>query len=216
MKYTIGKSAECEIKIDLPQISSKHCTIQKTLEDYYIIEDLNSTNHTYVNSFKIKIARFTANDNLMLADKKIDNNWLFLQISNLDQQNKTDFRTEFSKLKEIYNSHQEKIKKIDWEFNKKSTYIRVALGLLPLVLSAILPISQSLRIFLMSSSTIFLVPFFVLIQQKNSKATALKEKENIEFQLKYRCPKCGNKFGFSHWQILEAEKSCPRCKAIFA
>ena len=48
----IGRSPECEIKLSIGNVSRKHARVMFHNEEYYI-EDLDSTNGTYVNGVKI-------------------------------------------------------------------------------------------------------------------------------------------------------------------
>ncbi len=50
----LGRSPECDIVINDPAISKEHCTITRKEEHKFFIEDLNSTNSTYLNGKKIK------------------------------------------------------------------------------------------------------------------------------------------------------------------
>jgi predicted component of type VI protein secretion system len=52
----IGRSAECHLKIASSEVSRKHCRITVT-DDAVVIEDLNSSNGTYVNHERIPPAR---------------------------------------------------------------------------------------------------------------------------------------------------------------
>ena len=52
----IGRSVESDIFLDEKSVSSNHAVIEKITKDdtvEYIIRDLDSTNHTYVNNQKI-------------------------------------------------------------------------------------------------------------------------------------------------------------------
>ncbi len=51
---TIGRLEECDIHIQDPLISKKHCIINIDEEGKFSIEDLDSTNSTYINEKKIK------------------------------------------------------------------------------------------------------------------------------------------------------------------
>lgn len=51
-QVTIGRSPECDIKIDNPAISRKHATLQSR-EDGYLLTDLGSANGTFLNGEKV-------------------------------------------------------------------------------------------------------------------------------------------------------------------
>ena len=50
----IGRDDLCDIKIDDPQISGKHCRIETDGEGQFFLTDLGSTNSTYINRKKVK------------------------------------------------------------------------------------------------------------------------------------------------------------------
>lgn len=67
----IGKSARsCDLVVDSPVISRVHARIIEQNNEYYI-EDLNSTNHTYLNDVKInshEVLRINEGDQISFAD----------------------------------------------------------------------------------------------------------------------------------------------------
>jgi pSer/pThr/pTyr-binding forkhead associated (FHA) protein len=65
-RITIGRSKTNDIVINDQTISSNHCVIKKDGSDYFI-EDLDSTNGTFVNGEKIKKVRIKNNQILKIA-----------------------------------------------------------------------------------------------------------------------------------------------------
>lgn len=55
-EITIGRVKSCDIQIDNPAVSKQHAQIIKK-QDNYLIEDLKSTNGTYLNTVRI-ISRY--------------------------------------------------------------------------------------------------------------------------------------------------------------
>ncbi len=208
MKYIIGRGQDCEIKIDNPKISSAHCSIEKTPEGNYLIEDLDSSNHTYLNGHRIKASRYSAEDKLMLADKEIEFYWLEEKVRHLNN----DYCKEFTELKNLCDEHEKKLKAIDWKYNRKSLFIRIVFSLLPLIAGLFMP--SGVRTFLSSISGV-LVTASILYQQRNSKLEIEKKEENRRFLLRYKCPKCATEFGSRDWFLIENEKYCKNCKARF-
>jgi pSer/pThr/pTyr-binding forkhead associated (FHA) protein len=53
-RSVLGRQSDCEFVIDDPLLSRKHCTVTAELEGAYFLEDLNSTNSTFLNSRKLE------------------------------------------------------------------------------------------------------------------------------------------------------------------
>jgi pSer/pThr/pTyr-binding forkhead associated (FHA) protein len=64
---SIGRSEECDIVIESPYVSAKHALIRKKGKRFYI-EDLNSTNGTFVNGKRVKFSRIKNGDIITLGD----------------------------------------------------------------------------------------------------------------------------------------------------
>jgi two-component system, cell cycle response regulator len=50
----IGRSGGCDLVLDDPRVSGEHSLITASREDGFMIDDLDSTNGTYVNNRRIK------------------------------------------------------------------------------------------------------------------------------------------------------------------
>lgn len=68
----IGRNSSNDIIINDSYISGKHAIITQISEEQFKITDNNSTNGTFVNNQKIKVAFLKPNDSLRLANKEID------------------------------------------------------------------------------------------------------------------------------------------------
>ncbi|MCP2239380.1 FHA domain-containing protein [Thermoanaerobacterium thermosaccharolyticum] len=67
---TIGRADDCDIVVENPYVSSKHAMIRKKGKKF-VIQDLNSTNGTYVNGKRVKnIARIKNNDVIKLGNEE--------------------------------------------------------------------------------------------------------------------------------------------------
>jgi pSer/pThr/pTyr-binding forkhead associated (FHA) protein len=52
-RSVLGRQSDCEFVIDDPLLSRRHCAVLVAESGEYLIEDLNSTNATYLNSRRI-------------------------------------------------------------------------------------------------------------------------------------------------------------------
>ncbi len=53
----VGRSQGCQLRLDDPGISRRHCRFRKAKEGAFLVEDLRSTNGTYVDGKAIEVAR---------------------------------------------------------------------------------------------------------------------------------------------------------------
>lgn len=63
---TIGRAEGCDLRVPLGEISRKHCTIVVS-DNGLVIQDLGSSNGTFVNSKRIQQAQLSAGDSLRLG-----------------------------------------------------------------------------------------------------------------------------------------------------
>ncbi len=49
----LGRQSDCEFVIDDPLLSRKHCAVSVDQNGQYLLEDLNSTNATFLNSRRL-------------------------------------------------------------------------------------------------------------------------------------------------------------------
>ena len=71
---TIGRGAGNDIMIDNPAISSKHARIFKE-KNFIVLEDLGSTNGTFVNGGKIKKAAINSADDITVGKHQLKLSW---------------------------------------------------------------------------------------------------------------------------------------------
>jgi hypothetical protein len=50
--WTIGSKPDCDLVVDLPRVSGHHCRLTRD-DTGYVLEDLGSTNGTYVNGARV-------------------------------------------------------------------------------------------------------------------------------------------------------------------
>ena len=67
---TIGRSGENNIVLNDKKVSGRHCKIH-IVDDEFMVEDLNSTNGTFINGEKIKKSKLEQGDELKLSTIKI-------------------------------------------------------------------------------------------------------------------------------------------------
>ncbi|HTP57636.1 MAG TPA: FHA domain-containing protein [Spirochaetia bacterium] len=64
----LGRQSDCEFVIDDPLLSRRHCAVTVMEQGDYFIEDLNSTNSTFLNSRKLaEKARLSYGDRIVMG-----------------------------------------------------------------------------------------------------------------------------------------------------
>ena len=71
---TVGRGAGNDIMIDNPAISSRHAKILRE-KDFIVLEDLGSTNGTFVNGEKIRKAVINSTDNITMGKHELKLSW---------------------------------------------------------------------------------------------------------------------------------------------
>jgi pSer/pThr/pTyr-binding forkhead associated (FHA) protein len=66
----IGRSAECDIQLGVPNVSRKHAAVVSHNEEY-LIEDLESTNGVFVNGIKVVKCVLRNNDQIEIGGVKL-------------------------------------------------------------------------------------------------------------------------------------------------
>jgi len=66
----IGRLENCDVLLDSPEVSRRHATI-KQIGEAYIIEDLDSSNGTYVNNERIKNAELHEGDLIQISNYRL-------------------------------------------------------------------------------------------------------------------------------------------------
>ena len=70
-KITIGAHPECDLVLNIPQVSGRHCVIEM-IDDQYHLQDLTSTNGTFVNQQKIESCIVVLSDLISLGSYQTD------------------------------------------------------------------------------------------------------------------------------------------------
>lgn len=202
----IGRADDNNVIIKHQKVGRYHCNIKQQTPEQYIIEDLESSNGTFVNNRKIKRALITTADVLQIADFKLDTELILAIFSRakmpqalnyeqlLIEKNEliklTKICDEFLKLKDIYENYQKDKKKILRGDTMKKTGIRAGLSLIPFVGIALSQLSGTVG---------------VSIQEKIMELTE-------QFKTEYVCPNCFKFLGDEPWENMNKRGSCFYCK----
>lgn len=195
----IGRGNDNHLVIKFPNVSSRHCSIRAFADGGLVIEDLDSTNGTFVNGRRIKQCQLKPDDELSLAGFTVD---VKMVIGIFGQQplktgiNYEELRKQeqiyqkFLELKGIYEQHQKQKRKIMKNNTLKSTGVRAGLSVIPFVGSALGILSAGVT---------------GNVQEK------LMELEE-EFKKNYICPGCFKFLGADPFENLDKRGFCLICK----
>ena len=67
----IGRSPECDIVLDDPRVSRRHCRVSRDLRGLWVLEDLSARNRTRVNGTAVNRAELHEGDLLELGHAEI-------------------------------------------------------------------------------------------------------------------------------------------------
>jgi hypothetical protein len=196
---TIGRKADNHLVIKDASISGRHCSIRKSPDGSFIIEDLDSSNGTFLNGKRIRQSLLKCGDRLILANYPLDVD-VILELFNTGEHkaglNYEDFIkqekifSEFKKLKDVYEEYLKKKRRIMQVNNLKSTGIKAGLSVIPVVGSALGILSGTIT--------------------GNVQAEMMELEE--DFKKKYICPGCFKFLGAEPYENMEKRGFCLVCK----
>ena len=214
MIIKIGKASDNDFVIDDPHASRYHAKLIHEEAGGWLLEDLGSTNGTFVNDIQIVRKHVTPNDTIRLG-----NDYLF----NLSEalKCKNDYSEEFAALKQVYDDYiQAKIKIKIQSSNQFKTRILQAIPFsIPGVIGVVIGFlgKGSLELFSISLFIAVCAPAIgiYLGAKQSAKIPQLLQDLTNQFKIDYVCPKCGTFLGEIPWESLRNRKQCPisSCKA---
>jgi hypothetical protein len=186
--WTIGKEKSCDICIEQPQISRQHAKLTSIDGYQFILEDLESTNGTFVDKMRVRRSVITKENDIKLANIKFDIS-PYLDIKPIKKLHDAEIPAAFKELKSVYDEYEQNVNRLQRGQTIRRGVIQASLAWIPFVGS---PAGILLNTYL----------------TKNEKIAAL----NKQFSLTYLCPKCNNHLGNKSWENLELVGKCLYCK----
>jgi len=213
MEWIIGRDGD--IKINIPGVSRRHAKLTQKADGSFVLEDLNSTNGTYVNGQQIVCKTITVSDKVQLASTiDIDlKPWMKTAIP----ENNAEFIRNFHSLKAVYDDYNRLKIKVQSDtmtsvMIKRSLpmVIPVIMGTLTLFMGTLIPYAAII------GGIISLIAIIYGIKAASNDQAKLPLKlMELEDQLRidYVCPKCKNFLGNLPWLSLYNRGSCQYCKS---
>lgn len=228
MEFLIGREVTGENTIIVPEEYSSVSRIHAKIvidKDEILLQDLNSTNGTYVNGRGIESKLVTVNDKITLGKETeyiVDLIEIIERYNTIINENKTDYTKEFDELKKIYDEYRKKINKV----NELKNIQQITLGVIALVVliaKTLLDDNKPLLYFVLIFASLIGISVSVYVLVTSKKFPDKKQLIDLEYSSKYRCPKKTCKFKFPlkddsySWIKLKHNKKCPnKCGAIYS
>lgn len=209
---TIGKANDNEYVVNDPSVSRHHAQLTYGEEGHWILEDLGSTNGTFVNGIQIARKQVTSKDVIKLGDSYVLNLAEVLKANN-------DYSEEFAALKQVYDNYIQAKIKIQSSNQFKTRLLQSLPFALPGIIGVLIGFSGK------GSPALFAISLFITIcaptvgiywgAKQSAKIPKLLQDLTNQFKIDYVCPKCGTFLGEIPWESLRNRKHCPvsSCKA---
>ena len=222
----IGRDPQNDYVINDKNVSRNHAKLIIYNDTEYFLEDLNSSNGTFVNGVRIQQKKVKAGDFLSFArnGNSIELNDLIELISKIKSDNRSiaqnDYTAEFQKLEKIYTdypSEQKNLKKIEKDVRFYSVVISSTIGVLAFVLSFFKSSGSSLFILVSGISSLGISILAPTLASRFLKTDEKLESLEKNYREKYRCPNphCHHPFGNREWAYWAKKRNCPSCKTVW-
>ena len=184
----IGRAASNDLVLDYPEISGHHAILTTQPDGSLLLEDLNSSNGTFVNGKKIRSKTIQPSDTIKFAHYQVDLSKLLAAGHQYFAPAKLEYETAFNELKQVYDDYiQSKINIT--KSTRRTRMVRGFLSFIPMVGSGLGQVSETLM-------------------DTQEKLLLLEE----DFKVKYCCPACGQFLGNVPWVNLVRKNQCSTCK----
>ena len=212
MIIKIGKADDNDFIVNDPHVSRHHARLIREGHGYWFLEDLDSTNGTFVNGVQIVKKRVALNDEIKLGDDYL------LNISEALKSN-NDYTEEFAALKQVYDNYVQEKVKIQSSNQFKTRLLQSLPFALPGMVGVVIGFlgKGSPELFGLSLLITICAPTvgIYLGAKQSAKIPQLLQDLANQFKIDYVCPKCGTFLGEIPWESLRNRKQCPvsSCKA---
>lgn len=212
MIIRIGKADDNDFVVNDAHVSRYHACLSRDKDGTWMLEDVGSTNGTFVNDTQIVKKRVTPTDTIRLGDTYRINFSEVLKFNN-------DYSDEFAALKNIYNDYIQAKVKIQSSNQFKTRLFQSLPFALPGIVGVIIGFlgKGSPELFGLSLFITICAPTVGIYLGAKQSAKIPQQLQEIanEFKIRYVCPKCGTFLGEIPWESLKNKKQCPvsSCKA---
>jgi pSer/pThr/pTyr-binding forkhead associated (FHA) protein len=214
MIIRIGKAEDNDCVADDLYVSRYHAKLERNEKGELCIEDLNSTNGTFVNEDRIMKKKILPIDTVRLGNQYILNVKEALKFDN-------DYSEEFAELKPVYDAYVGEKVRIQSSNQFKTRLFQslpfAVIGVTGLVIGFVGKGGGSQGIFIISLILAICIPTIGIYLGARQSAKIPEQLQNLanKFKIDYVCPKCGTFLGEVPWESLANKKQCPvgTCRA---
>ena len=195
---------------DHPHVSRHHARLTRDQEGRLLLEDLGSTNGTFVNDAQVLRKYVVPTDRVRLGDAS---EWLVSEILKYNN----DYSAEFELLKRVYDDYVDAKVKIQSANQFKTRLLQSLPFAIPGIVGVIVGFlgKGSMTWFSVSLLITVCAPMIgiYLGAKQSARTPAQLQALANQFKIDYVCPKCGTFLGEVPWESLRNRKQCPACKA---
>lgn len=212
MVIKIGKADDNDFIVNDPQVSRYHAQLLREENGCWLLEDVGSTNGTYVNGSQVIKKRVTPTDEIRLG-----NNYRIKVVDVLKFNN--DYSDEFASLKNVYDNYVQVKVKIQSSNQFKTRLFQSLPFALPGIVGVVIGFlgKGSPELFGLSLLITICAPTIGIYLGAKQSAKIPQQLQDIanQFKIDYVCPKCGTFLGEIPWESIKNKKQCPisTCKA---
>lgn len=212
MLIRIGKAEDNDFVVSDPHVSRHHAQLTCEGVDHLVLEDVGSTNGTFVNGMRILKKHVVLGDAIRLGDR------YSLDLSEVLKA-ENDYCEEFNALKKVYDDYIKEKVRIQSSNQFKTRIFQslpfALLGVIGVVVGFFGKRSPELFIVSLLVTILAVVVGIYLGARQSAKIPVQLQEITNRFKIDYVCPKCGTFLGEIPWEALRNRKHCPvpTCKA---
>ena len=209
MEIIVGKNGEQKITITDPSVSRRHCKLTEQPDGTFLLEDLNSTNGTFVNGAKIIRT-------IVRRDTSIKLGTFTVTVDTLVGPKPQDYTQGFIRLKAVYEDYHTALLNLEKSDRMKNFYRSLPPTISAIVFAMTLFMNGDSAIIVrsvMGVITICIIIWATWVSYKsNKKSPEQRQRLLKQFQIDYVCPKCKRYLGDIPFENLQNQGTCYFCK----
>jgi ribosomal protein L37AE/L43A len=212
MKWQRVLGREGDIVVGDASVSCRHARLIRNGDDLYI-EDLGSTNGTFVNGAPVALKKLRADDKITLGGFEIDLRKINPPMGD------TAYRTAFYALKSVYDTYVGKKIKLQTSGAFKMMTRRSLPMAVPTLFGAVMLCLLKPGVYtVMAGATVAIGALVIGVHLGAKEAAKMPQRMSDltdDFKKNYICPDCKRYFTDIPWENLRLQGQCPLCKRKF-